>query len=78
MNDTLNRWIQRVTLAAMVALAAALLAVGVALYAPATEAHETPALCACVSRASESGAYSATPTASSAAARATIAARVTR
>lgn len=43
MNDTLNRWIQRVTLAAMVALAAALLAVGVALYAPATEAHESPA-----------------------------------
>lgn len=39
MNDTLNQWIQRVTLAAMVALAAALLAVGVALYAPATQAH---------------------------------------
>jgi hypothetical protein len=43
MNDTLNQWIQRVTLAAMLALAAALLAVGVALYAPATEAHVAPA-----------------------------------
>lgn len=43
MNDALNRWIQRVTLAAMVALAAALLAVGVALYAPATQAHGAPA-----------------------------------
>jgi hypothetical protein len=42
MNDTLDRWIQGVTLAAMVALAAALLAVGVVLYAPATQAHEPP------------------------------------
>jgi len=40
MNDTLDRWIQRVTLAAMVALAAALLAVGVALYASDSEAHQ--------------------------------------
>jgi hypothetical protein len=39
MNDTLDTWIQRVTLAAMVALAAALLAVGVALYASDSEAH---------------------------------------
>ena len=39
MNDTLDRWIQRVTLAAMVALAAALLAVGVALYASDSEAR---------------------------------------
>ena len=39
MNDTLDRWIQRVTLAAMVALAATLLAVGVALYASDSEAH---------------------------------------
>jgi len=39
MNDTLDRWIQRVTLAAMVALAAALLAVGVVLYASDSEAH---------------------------------------
>jgi hypothetical protein len=38
MNDTLDRWIQRVTLAAMVALAAALLAVGVALYATDSQA----------------------------------------
>lgn len=39
MNDTLNRWIQRVTLAAMVALAATLLAVGVSLYASRSEAR---------------------------------------
>ena len=39
MNDTLDRWIQRVTLAAMVALAATLLAVGVVLYASDSEAH---------------------------------------
>jgi len=38
MNDTLDRWIQRVTLAAMVALAATLLAVGVALYATDSQA----------------------------------------
>ena len=43
MNDTLDRWIQRVTLAAMVALAAALLGVGVALYASTSEAHQAPA-----------------------------------
>jgi hypothetical protein len=42
MNDTLDRWIQRVTLAAMVALAAALLAVGVTLYASTSEAHPAP------------------------------------
>ena len=41
MNDTLDRWIQRVTLAAMVALAATLVTVGVVLYAPSSEA--TPA-----------------------------------
>ncbi|WP_224249435.1 hypothetical protein [Hyalangium gracile] len=39
MNDTLDRWIQRVTLAAMVALAATLLAVGVVLYASDSEAR---------------------------------------
>jgi hypothetical protein len=39
MNDTLDRWIQRVTLAAMVALAATLLAVGVSLYASRSEAR---------------------------------------
>ena len=39
MNDTLDRWIQGVTLAAVVALAAALLAVGVTLYASDSEAH---------------------------------------
>ena len=39
MNDTLDRWIQGVTLAAMVALAAALLAVGVTLYASDSAAH---------------------------------------
>ena len=43
MNDTLDRWIQRVTLAAMVALAAALLAVGVALYASDSEARQPAA-----------------------------------
>ncbi|ATB27368.1 hypothetical protein [Melittangium boletus] len=36
MNDTLDRWIQRVTLAALLALTAALLTVGVLLYAPRT------------------------------------------
>lgn len=44
MNDTLDRWIQRVTLAAMVALAAALLAVGVTLYASDSEAHQPATL----------------------------------
>jgi hypothetical protein len=39
MNDTLNRWIQGVTLAALAALAAALLGVGVTLYASDSEAH---------------------------------------
>ncbi|MBZ4417114.1 hypothetical protein [Myxococcus sp. RHSTA-1-4] len=34
MNDTMDRWIQRVTLAAMLALAAALLTVGARLYGP--------------------------------------------
>ncbi len=34
MNDTVDRWIQRVTLVAMVALAAALLTVGARLYGP--------------------------------------------
>jgi hypothetical protein len=38
MNDTLDRWIQRVTLAALLALTAALLTVGVALYTPDSEA----------------------------------------
>ncbi len=39
MNDTLDRWIQRVTLAAVLAVAASLLSVGVALYASKSEAH---------------------------------------
>ncbi|HYH98584.1 hypothetical protein [Hyalangium sp.] len=43
MNDTLDLWIQRVTLAAMVALAATLLAVGVVLYASDSEAQEPAA-----------------------------------
>ncbi|QSQ16711.1 hypothetical protein [Myxococcus landrumensis] len=34
MNDTLDRWIQRVTLAAMIAVAAALVTVGARLYGP--------------------------------------------
>jgi len=34
MNDVADRWIQRVTLAAMVAMAAALLTVGARLYGP--------------------------------------------
>lgn len=42
MDDTLDRWIQRVTLAALLALAAALLGVGVTLYAPRSDA-EPPA-----------------------------------
>jgi len=36
MNDTLDRWIQRVTLAALLALTAALLTVGALLYVPRT------------------------------------------
>jgi hypothetical protein len=43
MDNPLDRWIQGVTLAAMVALAAALLAVGVTLYASDSEAHQPPA-----------------------------------
>lgn len=39
MNDTLDRWIQRVTLAAVLAVAATLLTVGVALYASESEAR---------------------------------------
>ncbi|HYO52901.1 hypothetical protein [Archangium sp.] len=38
MNDTLDRWIQRVTLVALLALTAALLIVGVALYASGAKA----------------------------------------
>ena len=38
MNDTLDRWIQRVTLVALLALAAALLTVGAALYASDSKA----------------------------------------
>jgi hypothetical protein len=38
MNDTLDRWVQGVTLAALLALAAALLGVGVALYASDSQA----------------------------------------
>ncbi|MCP3141359.1 hypothetical protein [Pyxidicoccus xibeiensis] len=34
MNDTMDRWVQRVTLAAMIAVAAALLTVGARLYGP--------------------------------------------
>ncbi|WP_434381674.1 hypothetical protein [Melittangium boletus] len=34
MNDTLDRWIQRVTLAALLVLTATLLTVGAVLYAP--------------------------------------------
>ena len=34
MNHTMDRWIQRVTLAAMIAVAAALLTVGARLYGP--------------------------------------------
>jgi hypothetical protein len=37
MNDTLDRWIQRVTLAAMIAVAAALLTVGARLYGPQSQ-----------------------------------------
>ena len=38
MNDTLDRWIQRVTLAALLALTAALLTVGAVLYASPSRA----------------------------------------
>jgi hypothetical protein len=38
MNNTLDRWIQRVTLAALLALTATLLTVGAALYASASKA----------------------------------------
>ncbi|QRO00498.1 hypothetical protein JRI60_16405 [Archangium violaceum] len=38
MNDSLDRWIQRVTLAALLALTATLLTVGVALYSSNSEA----------------------------------------
>ncbi len=39
MNDTLDRWIQRVTLAAVLAVALVLLTVGVALYGSKPEPH---------------------------------------
>jgi hypothetical protein len=42
MNDTLDRWIQRVTLAALLALTATLLTVGVALYSADSEAGTAP------------------------------------
>jgi hypothetical protein len=42
MNDSLDRWIQRVTLAALLALTATLLTVGVALYS-SDSAAGTPA-----------------------------------
>jgi hypothetical protein len=38
MNDTLDRWIQRATLAALLALTAALLSVGAVLYAAPSKA----------------------------------------
>ncbi|HET9450916.1 MAG TPA: hypothetical protein VFO83_08550 [Aggregicoccus sp.] len=41
MNDAVDLWIQRVTLAALVALAATLVTVGVVLYAPSSEATPT-------------------------------------
>lgn len=41
MNDTLDRWIQRVTLAALLALTATLLTVGAALYASDSKAGTT-------------------------------------
>jgi|GEM_PF-1143771 len=43
MNDTLDRWIQRVTLAALLALTAALLTVGAVLYASPSRAGAMPA-----------------------------------
>jgi len=42
MNDAVDLWIQRVTLAALVALAATLVTVGVALYVPGAEATPAP------------------------------------
>ncbi|XXF75977.1 hypothetical protein P2318_23350 [Myxococcaceae bacterium GXIMD 01537] len=39
MNDTLDRWIQRATLAAVLAVALTLLTVGVSLYASNSEAR---------------------------------------
>lgn len=46
MNDTLDRWIQRVTLSGLIALAAALVAVGAQLYAhrepPAASSQRGP------------------------------------
>jgi hypothetical protein len=41
MNDSLDRWIQGVTLAALIALTATLLTVGVALYSADSEAGTT-------------------------------------
>jgi hypothetical protein len=41
MNDAVDLWIQRVALAALVALAATLVTVGVVLYAPSSEATPT-------------------------------------
>ena len=43
MNDTLDRWIQGVTLAALIALTAMLLTVGVSLYASDSKAGTTAA-----------------------------------
>ena len=56
MNDTLDRWIQRVTLAALLALTAALLTVGAVLYAAPSKAGP-PAL----ERAPESTALEGAP-----------------
>lgn len=41
MNDTADRWIQRMALAALVALAATLVTVGVLFYAPSSGASES-------------------------------------
>lgn len=41
MNQTIDRWLQRISVAAMVGLAVTLLGVGLALYAPAP-AHRGP------------------------------------
>jgi hypothetical protein len=43
MNDTLDRWIQGVTLAALIALTATLLTVGVSLYASDSQADTSAA-----------------------------------
>jgi hypothetical protein len=43
MDDTLDRWIQRVTLAALLALTATLLTVGVSLYASDSKAGTSTA-----------------------------------